>query len=264
MADNIWIELTDDSGHSHEQRATLVIAQAELSNRVLRAGEMPQSNEQGNAVATSAHTTDEVTSPFVNVAAGGITAYLGVTVNASSDRFFLTLEGRDTTASAWVQLDGSEILNPDLDTGVFAWQPGVPLPRYWRIGIKKSTQSNSVTYYLDYSYTRTHPGERDIPGAAWDYANQSSSAQTDTVVRAAVVGQRHRITDIYFAAKGAVDVTIEQGTSVFKWRYYASAASDGASLSLRAPITLAANTAVTYTTSAAIEHTIVVTGYTAV
>lgn len=105
----------------------------------------------------------------------------------------------------------------------------------------------------------THPH----PPRIWHFPNQSSAQQTDTVVKAAAgAGLSHYITDIYVAANGAVTITIEEGTTVFKWRYYAAAAGDGAMVPLRSPIKIAANTAITYTTSAAIEHTILVSGYT--
>ena len=101
------------------------------------------------------------------------------------------------------------------------------------------------------------------PPRIWHYSNQSSATQTDTEIKAAAASLSHYISDIYVAAKGAVDITVEQGTATFKWRYYADAAGAGAMATFRVPLKLTANTSVTYTTSGAIEHTIVMTGYTA-
>ena len=245
LPQNQWGEVSDDGNFSSQALFAQILAHQLLRNRETNGGEYPQPNEQRSAIASSAHTANEVTSPFVNIAAGGLTLFLNITVNAAAEALFLTLEGKDSISSDWVELEGSPVLNTAA-TGLYAWQPAAPLPRYWRVGVYKSA-GNSVTYSLSYSYTRTAaPAVLVTP---WDYSNQSGSAQTDTPVIAAVAGQRHRITDIYFAAKAAVDVTIEQGTGTFKWRYYAAAASDGATYNLVRPITLAVNTAVTYTTS---------------
>jgi hypothetical protein len=51
--------------------------------------------------------------------------------------------------------------------------------------------------------------------------------------------------------------------TVLKHRFYGSAAGQSASRNLRVPMKLAANTALTVTTSAAIACTVAVSGYTA-
>ena len=98
----------------------------------------------------------------------------------------------------------------------------------------------------------------------WSASNEYTTAQTDAVVRAAPgVGLSLYITDIYCAVNAAVNVTLEEGTTVFRWRYYGSGQGDGVALSLTTPIKLAANTTLTVTTSAAVTITLIVSGYTA-
>lgn len=102
------------------------------------------------------------------------------------------------------------------------------------------------------------------PPQIWSVSNRYTTQQTDATVKAAPgAGLKLYITDIFFAADGVVDVTLEQDVNVFLWEYYAQAAGDGASSSFRTPIQLAANAALEVTTSAAITCTLVVTGYTA-
>lgn len=98
----------------------------------------------------------------------------------------------------------------------------------------------------------------------WHAAAEYTAAETDTSVKAAPgAGLSLYITDIYFAANGAVTITLEEGTSTLKFRYYAAAAGDGVSKAFQVPIKLTANTALTVTTSAAVTATVVVNGYTA-
>lgn len=98
----------------------------------------------------------------------------------------------------------------------------------------------------------------------FSFTNKSAAQQTNTAIHAApAAGLSIYITDIYFAANGAVNVTVETATPTTLWAYYASGAGDGASCGFRIPIKLAAATALQYDTSAAIEHTLVVTGYIA-
>lgn len=95
----------------------------------------------------------------------------------------------------------------------------------------------------------------------WSYSNQSSSTQTDTAVHAAPGANLSiYLTDIYVAANGPVTITLEDGDNTFLWRYYAQAAGDGAKDSRFVPIKLTANKSLTYTTSGAVEHTVVLSG----
>jgi hypothetical protein len=104
----------------------------------------------------------------------------------------------------------------------------------------------------------THPH----PPRIWHTANEFTTAQTDTSVKAAPgTGLSLYITDIYVAANGAVTVTLEEGTSTLKFRFYAASAGQNVSRNLRVPIKLTANTALTVTTSAAVTCT--VCGFTA-
>jgi hypothetical protein len=107
-------------------------------------------------------------------------------------------------------------------------------------------------------YTHPHPPR------IWHAASEFTAAQTDTSVKAAPgAGLSLYITDIYVAVNGTVTVTLEEGMTVLKHRFYGSAAGQSASRNLRVPMKLAANTALTVTTSAAIACTVAVSGYTA-
>lgn len=107
-------------------------------------------------------------------------------------------------------------------------------------------------------YTHPHPPR------IWHSAAEYTTAQTDTSLKAAPgAGLSHYITDIYFAANGIVTITLEEGTTTLKFRYYAAAAGDGVAKTFAVPIKLTANTALTLTTSAATTCTVVINGYTA-
>ncbi len=98
----------------------------------------------------------------------------------------------------------------------------------------------------------------------WHASNEFTAAETDTTVKAAPGASLSLyITDIYVAVDGAVDVTLEEGTTTFKWRYYGAAKGDGVALRLNTPIKLAANTLLSVTTDAAVNVALVVSGYTA-
>lgn len=96
----------------------------------------------------------------------------------------------------------------------------------------------------------------------WNVSAEQTAQQTDTTVHAAPgVGLSLYVTDIFVACNGAVTVTFEEGTATFKWRYYASAAGDGASVHFLTPLKILANTALTVTSSAGVTITYVVSGY---
>lgn len=107
-------------------------------------------------------------------------------------------------------------------------------------------------------YTHPHPPR------IWHVLSEFTTAQTDTVAKAAPgAGLSLYITDINCHCNGAVTVTIEEGTTVLKWRYYAAGAGDGSAPSFTTPIKITANTAITVTTSAAVTVFLLVAGYTA-
>lgn len=107
-------------------------------------------------------------------------------------------------------------------------------------------------------YTHPHPPR------IWHVSTEYTTTQTDATVKAAPgAGLSLYITDIYLAVNAAVNVTLEEGTTVLKWKYYASGQGDGASVNFTTPIKITANTLISVTTSAAVTLTLVVTGYTA-
>ena len=98
----------------------------------------------------------------------------------------------------------------------------------------------------------------------WDTSNEYTTAQTDTEVRAAPgVGLSLYITDITIVCNAAVTVTIEQGTTTLKFRYYGSGQGDGVVANFVTPKKIAANTNITVTTSAAVTVFVGINGYTA-
>lgn len=107
-------------------------------------------------------------------------------------------------------------------------------------------------------YTHQHPPR------IWHVATEYTTQQTDATVKAAPgSGLSLYVTDIYIAVNAAVNVTLEEGTTTLKWRYYGNSQGQGVSASLKVPIKIAANTALTITTSGAVTCTVVVCGYTA-
>jgi hypothetical protein len=162
ILENIYLDIADDGAFGHMRNVASVLAHVALSNRVLNGGEMPQSNEAFSLIASSAHTANEVTSQQVNIAAPGLTLFFNVTINGSAESLTLTIEGKDSVSGVWVQLDTSGVLTSS--TGLFAWQPSVGLPRYWRGGVNKSGGA-SVTYSLSGQYCRDHPSDATITGS---------------------------------------------------------------------------------------------------
>ncbi len=97
----------------------------------------------------------------------------------------------------------------------------------------------------------------------WSVSAEHTVQRTDFTVKAAPGANLSLyITDIYLATDAAVDVTLEEGTTTFKWKYYSGGQGDGVALRLNTPIKLTANTLLSVTTSAAVNVTLVVTGYT--
>lgn len=104
---------------------------------------------------------------------------------------------------------------------------------------------------------------RDVaPPSRWDVAAEYTAAETNTELKAAPgVGLALYITDLYIAAKGAVDITLKSGTSTLKFKYYADAAGAGVSKEYKQPMKLGENEALTVTTSAAVNVTVSANGY---
>jgi hypothetical protein len=151
--------------------------------------------------------------------------------------------------------DAAAAQNPVLQ-GAYAETPDDSAP-----GNQVSAEADAVRLAADRDgalYTHPHPPR------IWHVSAEHTAQQTDTTVKAAPgAGLSLYITGIYLAVNAAVNVTLEEGTTVLKWKYYAAAQGDGASVNFTVPIKLTANTALTVTTSGAITLTLVVTGYTA-
>jgi hypothetical protein len=151
--------------------------------------------------------------------------------------------------------DSAASSNPMMISGV-AETPEDTAP-----GNQVSAEGDQTSFAVDRDgalYTHPHPPR------IWHAASEFTTAQTDTTVKAAPgAGLSLYITDIFVAANGAVTVTLEEGTSTLKFRFYASSAGQNASRSLIVPIKLTANTALTVTTSAAVTCTVSVSGYSA-
>lgn len=107
-------------------------------------------------------------------------------------------------------------------------------------------------------HTVTHPPR------IWHTANEYTTQQTDTTVKAAPGATLSLyITDIEVLANGAVTITLEEGTTTLKFRYYAGGQGDGVARSYTVPKKLTANTALTVTTSAGVTVFVGIHGYTA-
>lgn len=127
--------------------------------------------------------------------------------------------------------------------------------------VQVSAEGDATTLTVDRDGALfTHPH----PPRAWHTSNEYTTAQTDTSVKAAPgAGLSLYITDIVITLNAAVTVTIEEGTTVLKFRYYGSGQGDGVSSHFIVPIKITANTAITVTTSAAVTVFLSLNGYTA-
>jgi hypothetical protein len=98
----------------------------------------------------------------------------------------------------------------------------------------------------------------------WKYSLSSATQQTNTAVHAAPgSGLSIYLTDIFYAAGGAVTLILEDGDATFLWGYPAAASGDGAKDSRITPIKLTANKALQLDTSAAVQVYVTITGYIA-
>lgn len=127
--------------------------------------------------------------------------------------------------------------------------------------VQVSAEGDAATLATDRDgalYTHPHPPR------IWHTANEFTVAQTDTTVKAAPgAGLSLYITDIMLSCNAAVNVTLEEGTTVLKFKHYANAQGSTVAKTFRVPIKLAANTALTVTTSAAVTVALTVCGFTA-
>jgi hypothetical protein len=97
----------------------------------------------------------------------------------------------------------------------------------------------------------------------WHATGNYSGAQTDASVKAAPgAGLKLYITDVVLTTDTAMNIQLEHGTTdVIPPMYFA--ANGGAAMHFQTPIVCAANTALTITSSAAGNHSVLVSGYTA-
>jgi hypothetical protein len=102
---------------------------------------------------------------------------------------------------------------------------------------------------------------------SWSYHSNGSTALTDASVHAAPgAGLSLYVTDIVFSsgAATAINCFFEEGASTVLGPYYLEAvAGRGLHIKFATPKKITANTALTVTTSAAIAHSVDVTGFTA-
>ncbi len=128
-----------------------------------------------------------------------------------------------------------------------------------------STESDATRLATDFDGTQyAHPHGPQI----WSYHENSSSALTDATVHAAPgAGLSLYVTDIVCSTGAATAMNIfleESTTTTILGPYYLEAvAGRGIALHFQTPKKITANTALTVTTSAAIAHSVDVTGYTA-
>ena len=97
-----------------------------------------------------------------------------------------------------------------------------------------SAEGDQTSFVVDRDgalYTHPHPPR------IWHATSEFTTAQADTTMKAAPgAGLSLYITDIFVAANGAVTVTLEEGTSTLKFRFYAASAGQSVSRNLRVPI----------------------------
>jgi len=97
----------------------------------------------------------------------------------------------------------------------------------------------------------------------WRVTGNYSAAQTDTSIKSAPgAGLSLYVTDVVLSTDTAMNMELEEGsTDVIAPMYFA--ANGGAALHFQTPLKLTANTALTFTSSAAGNHSVIVSGFTA-
>ncbi len=196
------------------------------------------------------------------------------------------LDASATFVGAWEQPPASSVL-----ITVFSDQAGSVLLEYRRnssstvesetIVTPASTQVRQIRFFgkqeFRLSYTNTsvttttalevsaYFGDYPTARNTWNYHEDSSDALTDAVVHAAPgAGLSLYVTNIVIStgAANAFNVFFEEATTTVLGPFYLEAvAGRGAAIELASPKQITANTALTVTSSAAIAHSIDVTGY---
>lgn len=137
--------------------------------------------------------------------------------------------------------------------------------------ISKGTQTNDVKVTLDSEAVTLNalPTGTNIMGAIknagvnyttiYKQANYAA-AQTDTTIWDPAAGKKVVITDIILSAEGACNIFLEVGATVILPKMY-FADNGGMAMPLQAPIKCATDGVLTITSSAAVNHSIFLSGY---
>jgi hypothetical protein len=212
--------------------------------------------KESNAIGGELDDTSPVLATEGNVSPARITAARALHMNLRSN------SGTELgTASNPVRVDGADAHDsaaPDANPVVGGGRSETPEDT--AVTNQVSAEGDVARFAVDRDGALfTHPH----PPRIWHVAAEQTAQQTDTTVKAAPGASLSLyITDIYVVANAAVDITFEEGTTTFKFKYYAGGQGDGVSKEFKVPLKLTANTAFTVTTSAAVNVSYVVCGYT--
>ena len=230
--------------------------QVDVLSSALPTGAATLANQQ-----TDALTDAELRATAVPISAASLPLPTGASTLAAQlpDGHDVTVDNAAGATSVFAQgaaaHDAAVAGNPML-VGAYAETPDDSAP-----GNQVTADADVVRLSADRDgalYTHPHPPR------IWHVATAYAGAETDTTVKAAPgAGLSLYITDIYVAAEGAVDITLEEGTTTLKFRYFASGEGDGVVMNLTVPIKIAANTLISITTSAAVNVMLVLNGFTA-
>jgi len=202
------------------------------------------------------HIDDNTSTISIDDGASSITVDGTVTANAGTGNFTVI---QSTASSLNAQIVGV-IAHDAADSG-----------NYLKIGGRADTtfqtavaDGDRVDALFDvYGQMRVRTDHANL----WSYHLNTSSAQTNTQIRAAPgAGLSVYITDIVFStgAATACNIFFEEGVTTILGPYYLEAiAGRGLALHFQTPKKCTANTAVTYTTSASIAQSIDILGFIA-
>lgn len=248
---------TEGNAFGNQLQVEQVLAHAALMNRQLQGSEMPQPNEKVTLLASAVRSADTGSPDQFNIAAGGMTAILDVTANASSETFTLFLQAKDAVSGNYVNLVNSGVLTSG--TGTFAWTPPIPLPRDFRFNVDTSA-GNNKTYSLAGQYTRHDCASRtslgkhvelpfEAPGNTWSYPAAAGGLVNTTGVTAkaaAGAGIRNYVTAASIVNSHqttSTEVMIRDGAAgTVLWRGWAQAAGGGMAVVFPTPLRGSANT----------------------